>query len=391
MSKIHPIVQRLLTLIEENDWRKDFDQAVASVHSYNIKALSHVKSFDDYINWINNLLYWKPTENTQGTNLFNHQNEFYFFLDQPTLLALQNKIVPEHKSPPLTPLSQWMVDYVNAFGLFLDSEESIDEETLQTFKDSPTFNYDEYLPPPSGYKTFNQFFARYEKPGTRPIAAMHDNKVIVISADSQYQGWQQINEKSTISSKGFEWSIDELFDNSPYRDRFKGGIFMHGWLAISDSHRLIAPVGGVVVESRVILGQVYREIIAQPVENSTTGEHVLKSVGLHSASEEEQNQLALNDVVGYQFAQARGLIVLDTPIGLVAILPVGMGFVSSVVMTADVGKTIYKGQEICYVQFGGSDHIVMFEAASCVNLTAQMGTAYQKGQVLGYAYPVLGG
>ena len=93
---------------------------------------------------------------------------------------------------------------------------------------------------------------------------------------------------------------------------------------------------------------------------------------------------------GYQFAQARGLLVLDTPIGLAAVIPVGMGFVSSVVMTAEKGKTLYKGEEFCYVQFGGSDHIVMIEAASGVNLTAQLNVHYQKGQVLGYAHPVLG-
>ena len=32
--------------------------------------------------------------------------------------------------------------------------------------------------------------------------------------------------------------------------------------------------------------------------------------------------------------QSRGLVVLDTPIGLVAVLPVGMAVVSSVVLTA---------------------------------------------------------
>lgn len=391
MSNHHPIVQHLLHLIKEHGWRENFDQAIESVAKYNIKLLiGHIKTFDDYIDWINKLLYWKPTENVQGNNIYNHQNAFYFFLDQPSLKVLQNQVVPEHKAPPLTPLSSWMVKYVDALGQFLGTEESIDEQTLQTFKDSPNFNWDEYLPPPSGYKTFNQFFARNEKPGTRPIAAMSDNSVIVTAADSIFQGWWQINEKSTITTKGLEWSILELMEGSPYRDRFKGGVFMHGWLNVSDSHRLIAPVGGVVVESRVIMGQVYRKIVAERVKDSTDGEHILKSVGLPPMDAEEKYQLTLNNVPGYQFAQARGLLVLDTPIGLVAVIPVGMGFVSSVVMTAEKGKTLYKGEEFCYVQFGGSDHIVMFEAASCVNLTAQQNIHYLKGQVLGYAHPVLG-
>lgn len=37
------------------------------------------------------------------------------------------------------------------------------------------------------------------------------------------------------------------------------------------------------------------------------------------------------DGTGWQFAQARGLTVIDSPIGLVAVLPMGMAQVSSAV------------------------------------------------------------
>eukprot|EP01113_Clastostelium_recurvatum_P027137 TRINITY_DN32682_c0_g1_i1.p1 TRINITY_DN32682_c0_g1~~TRINITY_DN32682_c0_g1_i1.p1 ORF type:complete len:170 (-),score=48.50 TRINITY_DN32682_c0_g1_i1:23-481(-) len=66
------------------------------------------------------------------------------------------------------------------------------------------------------------------------------------------------------------------------------------------------------------------------------------------------------DNTGYQFAQARGLCVLDTGRGLVAILPIGMAQVSSVVMTAKEGAVLAKGEEFGYFQFGGSDHIVLY-------------------------------
>lgn len=61
------------------------------------------------------------------------------------------------------------------------------------------------------------------------------------------------------------------------------------------------------------------------------------------------------DNAGYQFTQARGLVVLDTPIGLVAVFPIGMAQVSSVIVPAEVGGTLRKGEEISYFQFGGSD------------------------------------
>jgi len=61
------------------------------------------------------------------------------------------------------------------------------------------------------------------------------------------------------------------------------------------------------------------------------------------------------DGTGYQFTQARGLIVIDSPVGLVAVLPIGMGQVSSVNLTAQVGAHLAKGEEFGYFAFGGSD------------------------------------
>ena len=45
--------------------------------------------------------------------------------------------------------------------------------------------------------------------------------------------------------------------------------------------------------------------------------------------------LEARDGTGYQFVQTRGLVVIDSPIGLVACLPMGMAQVSSVVITAE--------------------------------------------------------
>jgi len=78
---------------------------------------------------------------------------------------------------------------------------------------------------------------------------------------------------------------------------------------------------------------------------------------------------------------------LDSPIGLVAVLPIGMSQVSSVVMTANVGTSLRKGEEVAYFQFGGSDCIMLFEAAACVSLTAQLNVHYNQGTGVGLAYP----
>ena len=88
---------------------------------------------------------------------------------------------------------------------------------------------------------------------------------------------------------------------------------------------------------------------------------------------------------GYQFVQGRGLVVLETEIGMVAILPVGMAVISSVILTAEEGITLRKGEELGYFQFGGSDIVVMFEAKSKVELTAKAGMHYKMGVQIGSA------
>ncbi|WP_305155078.1 phosphatidylserine decarboxylase, partial [uncultured Duncaniella sp.] len=74
-------------------------------------------------------------------------------------------------------------------------------------------------------------------------------------------------------------------------------------------------------------------------------------------------------------------------IGKVAILPMGMAQVSSIVVTAEEGTTIRKGEEISYFQFGGSDIVVMFERASNVSITAMPGVHYKMGTRIGQAFP----
>ncbi|HYX99301.1 MAG TPA: phosphatidylserine decarboxylase, partial [Mycobacterium sp.] len=48
-------------------------------------------------------------------------------------------------------------------------------------------------------------------------------------------------------------------------------------------------------------------------------------------------------------------------IGIVAVIPVGMAHVASVVMTAVECTPMSKGEEFGYFQFGGSDIIVLFQ------------------------------
>lgn len=374
----HPIVDELAQLIKTNHWENDFEIAIKKAHSKNVPLLDHVKDLNSFIPWINKSLYWIPSENSSGKSVNDHLCALYYILDQEPVFKLQNKVVPHDKAPLLTPFSKWLVDYANAMGEFLDTPESLTETSEKTFYDTPCYNMREYTKPHGGWRTFNQFFARHFKPGYRPIAAVSDQSVIVMPADSTFGGQWEIRKDSHVTVKNLNWKVSELLEGSPYKDRFENGLFMHSYLSPVDYHRQHAPVGGKVIEARVIQGQVYLEVEAV-LDDNKEGNHKINL----------KRQYTSLDTAGYQFAQSRGLIVLETPIGLVAVLPIGMCQVSSVVITAEVGVTVRKGEELSYFQFGGSDIIVLFEAASNVCFNAQKTIHYKMGVKIAQAFPVI--
>ena len=375
-KKHHAVIQELAALIKKNKWEDRFNKAIKTARSKNVPLLRSVTNIDSYLAWMNDFLYWIPSENVTGRDVYNHICASYFIIDLDPVLSLQTKLIPHKNMPPTTPLSKWIVKYANAMGEFLDKPESLTKESEKSFFDSPLYNLHEYIKPHGGWRTFNQFFARNFKPGYRPVAAVCDQTVIVSPADSTFDGQWEIREDSHVTIKTLHWKISELLEGSPYKDRFKNGIFMHSFLNTTDYHRQHAPVGGKVIEARVIQGQAYLEVEA--VEDGIEG-HALRPKRNYDAP----------DNPGYQFDQTRGLIVLDTPIGLVAVLPMGMAQVSSVIITAEVGVTVRKGEELSYFQFGGSDIVLIFEAASNVSLTAQLNVHYKMGTRIAQAFPVL--
>jgi phosphatidylserine decarboxylase len=380
MEKLHPVVRNLVQLIETNQWAGDFNEAISRARESGIPEVQDLRSLEDYLAFIDGLLRWVPTENTAGREIYDQLCKFYFILDQPPVRELQNPIVPFASAQPLTPLSAWMVEYARAMGAFMDTPESLTPESLASIYASPAYNMSDYLVPQGGWKSFNQFFARNFKPGRRPVAAVADPHVIVSPADSTFAGQWEIRPESGVTVKSLHWSIEELMEGSPYRDRFVNGQFMHAFLNTTDYHRQHAPVGGTVLEARVIPGQVYLEVVPQQVVGGPDGGRMRLAA---------LREFDAPDQAGYQFAQARGLVVLDTPIGLVAVLPIGMAQVSSVVLTAEVGMTLRKGEEISYFQFGGSDIIVLFESRSNVSFTAQPNVHYKMGTRIAQAYPAV--
>lgn len=226
----------------------------------------------------------------------------------------------------------WMNYLVEVWGSFLDTPASA--QGIDTFTSSPDYKIEDYFEGSSGWLAVNRFFAREVRPGKRPIAAPRDD--------------------------GVNWAISELLAGSPYEDAFSNGIYTHSFLYIDDYHRYHVPFAGEVMEVRYIHGRVYMDVFREP-----------------------DGTLNVVDGDTYQFNQERGLVVIDSPeVGLVAVLPIGMAYVSSANLTPRVGAMLRKGDEFGYFLFGGSDIVMLFQDKNVV-LDAAVGKKYLQGERLG--------
>ena len=370
------IVASLVELIDEHGWRDRFELAVQQLRAHEIEALAGIRTLDDYIAFLDGMVTWAPREHHDSLLVHDKLVTFHFLLDQPALRPLQSPPDRDSATPALTPLSAWIVDFARAWGSYLDTPASAAH--VDTFRMNAAFRWDDYMAPPSGYLTFNQFFARHVKPGRRPVDALCDDEVLVSPADASFVGQWPVDvdstirvEGATLPLKGLRWSLEQLLAGSPWADRFAGGVVTHSALRTFDYHRWHAPAAGTVLEARVIQGRAWLDV---EVQTSTLyGRRV--------------NKIEAVEGTGYQFLQTRGLVVLETAAGLVACLPVGMAQVSSVVITAEAGAVLRKGEEMGYFQFGGSDFVMVFEACCGVRLDGRPQQHVPQGRSIGRMGP----
>ena len=334
-----PVVAELIALL---DARPDLRDALS--RAIDTAAVRGIGSLDDFSRHVDELVTWVPVEREAVPRVLS----LHYVVNQAPGDAL-------NRDPAF---SDWLGRVAAAWGAFLDTPASA--AGIESFASLPDYHVDDFFVGPSGWQTFNQFFAREIRPGRRPIADPRDDAVIVSPADAVWMGAWPIDERSTIRVKGVDWRIAELLDGSPYADAFRNGTYAHSFLRVTDYHRFHVPVGGVVREVRNVHGRVYLDV----------------------ARNEDGSLGAVNGDT-YQFNQERGLVVIESPtVGLVAVVPVGMTLISSVVLTPEVGARLRKGDPLGYFQFGGSDIVLLFQDRDVV-LEAETGTRYLQGERIG--------
>lgn len=333
-------INKLKALIES---RRDLKHGLEI--SIKKAGFADIQSVNQYYRFLKDLLTEIPTRREMSPLT----DKFHYLISQS----------PDNLLKKDEAFRQWLIDFSRSHGSFLDTVASA--ENLETFLNDPSYKIDEYDPGPSGWLTFNQFFTRHVRPGKRPVDELCNPSVVVSPADSVYKGAWTIDNNSTLTAKGVTYSIMDLMEGSPYKEKFRNGLFTHSYLNTNDYHRFHVPVGGVIKEARKIPG----DVIVNTVKAS-------------------DGSLVTQDDVGFQFTQTRGLVVIESPVGFVAVLPIGMGHVSSVNVTADAGTRLVKGQEFGYFSYGGSDMVILFEEGKVV-FTAEQETHYNQGKQIAVA------
>lgn len=308
---------------------------------------------------------WQDPETGYAQEVYDRLCHFYFLLDQK--VGPNENIIVQN----IDGFNDWLVAYANLWGDFLNTPESFNDTIWESFKQyAPYYRIEDSLVngkpnSPSGWLTFNQFFARELNPGLRPIDSPSNNSFVTAPADCTYRKMYQIDENSKIFSSETNSNINtvlkkthvigditKLLEGSPHANKFANGTFVHYFLGPYSYHRFHSPVAGMVDECRAVNGLTYLEVNINDNNQFDAPDN--------SDSPGEPGE-------GYQFNQSRGILTIDTTsseegnMGIIAVIPVGMCQVSGVHMSATEGRNIAKGEEFGYFLFGGSDIILLFQ------------------------------
>lgn len=106
-----------------------------------------------------------------------------------------------------------------------------------------------------GWRSFDEFFTRELKDGTRPLEG--DDRVIVSPADGRVESMGPISSSSTFVVKGRPYRVEELVGDATEARRYIGGAGCVVYLSPRDYHRVHSPVRGSITEIRSLPGDYF--------------------------------------------------------------------------------------------------------------------------------------
>lgn len=195
-----------------------------------------------------------------------------------------------------------------------------------------------------GFTSWNDFFTRRFKPGARPVAAPDDPSIIVNACESTpYNIGRNVRHRDEFWVKSQPYSLHDMLAGDPSAEDFVGGTVYQAYLSAFNYHRWHSPVTGTILKAENVEGTYFSEAEAEGEDPAGPG----RSQGY----------------IAHVAARAIIHIQADDPaIGHMAVIPVGMGEVSSCVIDPRIRPQarVTKGDELGYFQYGGSTHCLVF-------------------------------
>jgi phosphatidylserine decarboxylase len=109
---------------------------------------------------------------------------------------------------------------------------------------------------PTAYASFNEFFTRALRPGTRPVDT--DPRALVSPVDGTVSEAGPLTEDRLLQAKGHDYTLRALLaGNSAWQRTFAGGSFATIYLAPYNYHRIHMPLSGELRESFYVPGKLF--------------------------------------------------------------------------------------------------------------------------------------
>ena len=317
-----PVVQQLVDIVNSNSTFRD--EMLAALAEQEYTSYWYGKTLDDMYTFLDDWVVFLPTIDTARL----YMDRFYEFADSGRGQRLA----------ATDPLRSWLYQFMLAVQAFNDSTASA--AAVPAWTSDPRINMADYIVPPGGYQSFNEFFVRELQSGARSIDFPNDPSILTSPADSSLMKIaDRLTSYSTIGVKGENLNIRELLGNDPLADNFINGKAVLCMLNTTDYHHFHAPVGGRIVSQRQMAGLYY---------------------GMDGGW------------VEYFFQHRRGYFIFNTEkFGYVAMACVGMFTISSVNFITSQGDVVQKGDELGNFAYGGSAIILLFQPGR-VNFTVPL-------------------
>jgi phosphatidylserine decarboxylase len=186
----------------------------------------------------------------------------------------------------------------------------------------------EFLKDPKEFTSFNDFFYRKLKPGSRPV-----QDGLVSPADGKVLAFEKMGHASKFFVKGNKFGIQDFLKDDSLAEKYQGGSMIIIRLAPSDYHRFHFPASGQAGETHPIKGHYY----------SVSPMALKKSIKIFCQNKREYCILNSSDM------------------GDILMCEVGATMVGSILQTYSPNSTVDRGEEKGYFAFGGSTIVLLFE------------------------------